>query len=103
MTTTTTDPPRPFAEVIGDIRSGGLANELAETMADLAKAVDMHGKPGEMTLKIKLKPSGDGVEVIDTLSAKVPDYDRPTSFFFVHSSGLRRNPVQQDRLEGMDV
>lgn len=98
-----TSDPRPFADIIGEIRSGGLANELAEQMADLAQAVDLHRKPGEITLKIKLKPAGDGVEVTDTVAAKIPDYDRPTSFFFVHSSGLRRNPVNQGQLEGMDT
>jgi hypothetical protein len=94
--------PRSFADVIGDIRAGGLANELAEHMQTVAQAVDMHGKPGELTLKIKLKPVANGVEVTDSIATKVPDYDRPGSFFFVHSSGLQRNPVNQDRLPGVD-
>lgn len=95
--------PRAFTAILTEIRNGSLANELTEKLASVAANVELHRKKGEITLKLQLSPSGDGVTISDTVSAKIPDYDRPDSFFYVGGEGaLARSPFNQPGLFGGD-
>jgi hypothetical protein len=91
--------PRAFTAILTEIRNGSLANELTEKLASVAANVELHRKKGEITLTLKLTPSGDGVTISDTVKATIPDYDRPDSFFYVGGEGaLARSPFNQDPL-----
>ncbi len=80
---------KPFADWLAIQRKGTLASELALTLADLNRAVLATGKPGTITLTIKVKPAGDdvSVQVTDEVKAKLPEHDRGQSIFFVDDHG----------------
>lgn len=80
---------QPFANWLAIQRKGTLANELAEGLADLNTAVLATGKPGTITLTIKVKPTGDevSVTVYDEVKVKLPEHDRGQSIFFVDEHG----------------
>lgn len=80
---------RPFSEWLGIQRKGKLAEELATALADVNRAVIDTGKPGSLTLTIKVKSAGDEVSVIvtDEVKAKLPEHDRGQSIFFVDEDG----------------
>ena len=80
---------KPFAVWLAIQRKGTLASELAEGMADLNRAVLETGKPGTITLTIKVKPTGDEVSVTvsDEVKVKLPEHDRGQSIFFVDEDG----------------
>lgn len=89
----------PFPATISAIRKGALINELTERLAEVVAAVVMFEKPGELTLKLKVKPENAEMVVIhDELVLKVPEADRtPTWFFATDDGGLtRENPDQPD-------
>lgn len=93
---------KPFADWLALQRKGTLAGELATGLADLNRAVLDTGKPGTITLVIKVKPTGDdvSVSVTDEVKVKLPEHDRGQSIFFVDDHG---NPHRsQQVLEAPD-
>jgi hypothetical protein len=99
---------KPFADWLAMQRKGTLANELASAMADVNQAVLDTGKPGSITLTVKVKPTGDGTSVFitDEVKAKAPEPERGQSVFFVDEHGnphrsqqvLDEVPANQARL-----
>jgi hypothetical protein len=92
---------RPFAEWLQEHRKGNLHIELGEALNELAEAVTLHGKGGELHLVLKLKPAGradDMVIVADDVRLKLPRPEREEAVFFVDqdSNLSRRNPNQAD-------
>lgn len=87
---------KPFADWLALQRKGSLANELAEALADLNRAVLETGKAGSVTLTIGVKPTGDEVSVIvtDKVTSKVPEPDRGQSIFFIDEDG---NPLRSQQ------
>lgn len=87
---------KPFADWLAVQRKGSLAAELAETLADVNRAVLETGKPGKVTLTIGVKPTGDEVSVIvtDKVTAAIPEHDRGQSIFFVDEHG---NPLRSQQ------
>lgn len=80
---------KPFADWLALQRKGSLANELAEALTTVNRAVVETGKAGSVTLTIKIKAAGDEVSVIvtDEVKSKVPEFDRGQSVFFVDEDG----------------
>jgi hypothetical protein len=99
---------QPFANWLALQRKGTLANELATAMANVNQAVLETGKPGTITLTIKVKATGDevSVSVTDEVKVKAPEHDRGQSIFFVDEHGnphrsqqvLDEQPANQPRL-----
>lgn len=94
---------RPFAEFLHEQRGGAAALEVSERFNELVAAVIEHGKGGELTLKIAVKPAAKGagnvVQVTDTCTTKLPEGDRPAAIFFADDDGnLRRNNPNQPEL-----
>ena len=90
---------RPITDVLRDIRRGAVVDAASEELAEIVKAVLATEKPGELTLKIKLKPraKGDNAILVSVdLSAKRPQPDLPDAFFFADLDGdlLRDDPNQ---------
>jgi hypothetical protein len=99
--------PRSFTSWLEDQRKGVLAIELADSLKELVAAVDAYGKPGTLTLKLTVKPSGRGsvgtVTVADTVTLKKPEGDRPEVFYFLDSDNnlCRANPAQESLLDSL--
>lgn len=91
----------PFTDVLSQIRKGLVVTELTEQLAALCEAVIDTGKPGEIVLKLKIKPPrGDSCQVTlqPVISAKLPKADMPDGIFFVGAGGdlLRNDPDQKE-------
>lgn len=89
---------RPFTDVLRDIRKGRVVDAAGEELAEVVRAVLDTTKPGELTLKLTVKPQGKGdnaVIVSAKLSAKVPQADLPDALFFADLDGdlLRDDPT----------
>ena len=92
---------RPFAATLQEIRKGELVVELADLMRGLVAGVIEVGKPGTLTLTIKVKPAArrdEAVIVEDDVVVKQPRPDRPASIFFASAEGdlSRHNPNQPE-------
>jgi hypothetical protein len=96
---------RPFSAWLCEQRQGALHAELSETLQELVAACEEHGKPGEMTLKVKVKPSDDGVTMFvgDDVTAKLPVADRPAALYFAdeHHNLTRSDPRQLSFDQGL--
>lgn len=90
-----------FEAVLRNQRKGVLAAELSDKLAELTRAVCAYGKPGKLTLILKLAPaSGDGsaLAVFDEIEIKPPTAPKPNSIFFTTEDGqlLREDPAQKE-------
>ena len=92
-----------FSEVLASMREGGVLEELATKLKDVAKAVRETNKSGQLQITIKLKPNGkDGVTVEDVVTAKIPEHDRATSHFYIdEEGGISKHDPRQPVLEGV--
>jgi hypothetical protein len=94
--------PRPFFEVLRELRAGKTNDDLAENLAQILAAVRQTGKSGELTLKLKVKPprAGGGTYCMieDSIATKIPKLDHgDTVFFHTADGGLsRQDPSQQE-------
>jgi hypothetical protein len=86
---------RPFSAWLVEQRNGALHAELSESLQALVTACEEHGKPGELMLKVKIKPADDGATmfVSDDVALKAPAADRPAALYFVDPA---KNLTRQD-------
>lgn len=96
---------RPLTDVLGELENGYLLKELTSKMYEIVRAVREVRKPGALTLKLKITPTGRGsVELDAKLDANIPEHDRPTTTFFMADDGtLLRNDPNQPRLPLREV
>jgi len=90
---------RPFTKFLHDQRRGALHDDLGTALADVCAAVVEHNKAGQLTITLKIHPSGDGmVQIADTVVAKIPVGDKAASMFWVdgHGNVMRSNPAQAE-------
>jgi hypothetical protein len=94
---------RPFTDVLRDMRFGEALDELSEEFNTLVQAVENTGRPGELVLSIKLKPSTAGaIELTDLIKVKLPAPQKGTSLFFATPEGnLVRNDPRQKEIPGL--
>jgi hypothetical protein len=88
---------KPFSDWLDEQRRGATHAELSKAMAEVVAAVAQTNKPGTLTLKIKIKPSGDGMVMIeDEINDKAPEPDRSASLYFYGDDGslYRDDPKQ---------
>lgn len=89
--------PRPFNGFLAEQRRGLTHAELSERLSELVNACIEHGKVGALTLTLKVRPTGDMVEITDSIRVKVPEGERSASLFFVTADGVsRQNPNQPE-------
>lgn len=93
---------RPITDVLRDYRGGKAVDIISRDYTDLVRAVDETGKPGELTIKIKVKPEkGGGSQKTLAISStpKIPKQDIPEAVFFSDSAGnLHRSDPQQSEM-----
>lgn len=94
-----TDPDRqPFAAFLANYQRGQLNSQLGDDLADLVAAVHEHGKKGELTLKVTVKPAGanagDQLLVACETTVKPPKPTPPEQIFWADDDGqlLRNDP-----------
>jgi hypothetical protein len=92
----------PFTRFLQEHRNGRLQSELADAVNELVEAIVEHGKPGSLTLTLKMKPAtkglGNSLLVTDEVKVKKPMGERGESLFFAddHSNLSRRDPRQPE-------
>lgn len=85
---TRTLPDPSFHDTVDIIRTGQLSAELDTQLAEMIQAVQTTGKPGELTLKIKVKKSkSDQIEIADVVTCKMPQPERKVTYVFALENG----------------
>jgi ribosomal protein S28E/S33 len=92
---------RPITDILREIRKGRAVDLASQRMAEIVQAVDETGKPGELTITIKVKPEkgGGSQKVIQVaVKAKIPEVDLPEGVFFSDEDGdlHRTDPAQNE-------
>lgn len=93
---------RPFFDTLRELRAGRTHDELTSALAEVLSAVRAAGKPGEVILRLKLRPPKKGglayVTIEDDVTVKVPKQDRGDTVFFPTADGglSRQDPSQLD-------
>lgn len=88
---------RPFDQVLRELGEGATNSELSEAMWDLVQRVQDTGKAGRLSLTLAVGFDGYGrIQVKDEVTVKLPEFNRPTTAFFVDGAGnpSRRDPHQ---------
>jgi len=92
--------PQDFGVFVTGLAKGRTNRDLSEALQAITKAVAETRKAGSLTLKIDIKPQQNtgAVTVTDKVTAKVPEFDRTASIFFVDEDGhlVRDDPNQSD-------
>ena len=87
-----------FAVALSAMDYGNTLAQLSDGLAVLVKEVASSGRPGALTLSIKLKPTGGRgqIEVISEVTTKRPASEPGKSLFFAgpHGELLRDDPRQ---------
>ncbi len=92
--------PRPFFETLRELRTGRTLEELEDALAQVVTAVSQTNKPGELVLRLKVRPPRKGshtyLSIEDDIATKVPRSDREDTIFFPLADGSlsRQNPNQ---------
>ena len=84
-----------FFELIDQLDSGRVRQQIDELLDDLIEAVNLHGIDGELVVKLKVTKEGGRAIVVPDVKAKVPR--EPLGATLMHCDGekLRReNPLQ---------
>lgn len=89
-----------FTLALGELRKGNAVSDLSAEMARVVQAVTETGKPGELNLKLIIRPNKDGetVSITDKIAPKIPKPDTKATNFFTGEDGqlTRDNPRQPD-------
>ena len=93
--------PRPFEQIIAEMRNGRFSQQLTTELDDLAKAVHSTGKSGKLSISLTLKPSGEnGIEMEGKASTTIPRPDVGKAFYFMdENSELSRTDTRQREMQ----
>lgn len=88
---------KPFVDWLGTHKKGEVDTELTHHLRELIEAVQETGKPGTLTLTLKVSRKGERqVNVIEDVKTKVPVHDRSESIYFVDQQlNLQREDPRQ--------
>lgn len=92
--------------VLRRLGTGRLLEDLADSLAVTAAEVVETGKPGVVTLTLKVsnKSQGDPLVVVDeVVSRRSPKLDPRGAFFFAVEGGLYKEDPRQVRMEFREV
>lgn len=87
----------PFVEWLEKYKKGETDSELTHELRTLIEAVQETGKPGTITLTLKVSRKGERqVNVIEDVKVKTPTHDRSETIYFVdnHLNLQRSDPRQ---------
>jgi vacuolar-type H+-ATPase subunit E/Vma4 len=91
---------RAFADILREIDAGEFYDKLSGQLSELVEAVVTERKPGELSLKIKVRPNGEtSIQLMSESKVKVPERAVPPTIMFVGAGGiLQRNDPRQAEL-----
>jgi hypothetical protein len=73
-----------FFSALRELRTGATLDELDSALAEVVSAVKTIGKPGAITLTLKILPGRGATYLVitDDVTVKVPKVDRADTIFF---------------------
>lgn len=96
-----------FIDVLMRQGNGATNQELSDELREIVQRVQSTGKTGTLTLQLKVEliKQTNSIVILDKISAKKPEYDRPSSLFFADKNGnlLRDDPNQPSIFDLADV
>ncbi len=87
----------PFVEWLEQYKKGEVDTELTHELRTLIEAVQETGKPGTITLTLKVNRKGEAqVTILEDVKVKTPVHDRSETIYFVdqHLNLQRSDPRQ---------
>jgi hypothetical protein len=97
-----------YMDTLLGLREGAAICDASEQLTELIKAVRETGKAGSLTITLKVRPASKGktqvVMIDDTITEKIPKYDREATMFYASDENLlSKNDPRQLPLEGLKV
>ena len=87
----------PFVEWLGQYKKGETDGEMTHELRTLIEAVQDTGKPGSITLTLKVNRKSDNqVTIIEDIKVTVPQHSRSEAIYFLdqHLNLTRSDPRQ---------
>jgi hypothetical protein len=89
-----------FSQQLAYLEKGGLDREATDLLAELVQAVKATRRKGSITVTISMSmdsAADSTVKIKSEVKAKIPEFDRPSTFMFVGAGGalLRNDPEQR--------
>lgn len=96
-----------FTDTLTDLRAGEAHAELTDQLRELVLRVRETGRPGSLTLTLKVKNASKGagaaLVIQDDIKVKLPVAEKGETFLFADAEGqLQRNDPRQPRLVELD-
>ena len=92
-----------YVHTLNQLLHGATSEELSENLSNCVEAVRNTGKQATLTLKLTVKPIGQGTgqyEIRDKITAAIPELDRGMTLMFGTPEGnLEREDPRQKNLE----
>lgn len=93
-----------FANLLAGMKRGAVLGDLDDTLKEVVLAINTTGKPGMITLKIKIVPEGKAdsespsYAITEDISVKKPRKSRGKAVFFGDEEGnlMRNDPKQHE-------
>ena len=88
-----------FTDVLAQLSSGQVVDDLNASLAEVTKAVEQSGKAGALTIKLTIAPNGDRMVTFETtITAKTPKATLGKTVFYTDDEGgvHRRDPRQHE-------
>jgi hypothetical protein len=93
---------RPFADTFRDLGGGIVADEAAEQLAEIVRAVTATGKKGTLTIKVtvgRVPKVADAIAAEATVTSRLPEGGALSSIFYPDDKGnLHRDHPRQATL-----
>lgn len=91
-----------LVKALGELNRGAALEDADAALARVVAAVQETGRPGSLTIKIKVEPAeiaDNALMLTPEISAKEPGPKRPQSMFFVDGGKLSRTDPRQPELQ----
>ncbi len=90
-----------FVDLLSSLRRGTFLEDAADELTEVMAAVRATGKPGEITVKLKITPQkfdASVVTIADTITLKAPKGEVADTIAYVSETGeiSRRDPRQPE-------
>jgi hypothetical protein len=94
-----------FSTLVRELGRGRVEKQADDALRSLVEQIRLTGKPGSLTLSLKIKPNGknaESVTVEPTVTAKAPTAEPEATFMFVaEDCTLSRRDPRQLSLDGL--
>ncbi|MCM1958008.1 hypothetical protein NCZ17_01300 [Acinetobacter modestus] len=89
-----------FSQTLSNLQRGNTLEELDNLLTEALQATQDTGKQSTITVKLTIKPNGNGVyKIIDDVKSTLPKFDKePTVLFTDRDQQLVREDPRQQKL-----